>query len=449
MSGNDVVFRGNQKGQADFLADRRAGETCYIGGWGSGKTWAAARKFLYFHALNECPGLVVAPTYQALFRFCVPELEAACKELRWPYKLYPKGRAGEQFAHAMICGRPLLLVSSDAAQSIAGFQVGHIWIDEAARCQESEIDPTRDTALQCRGRLRHPAAKVRVLMASTTPEGMGTWVHRDFCGEEPKAGRRLYRGRTADNTALTADYTSMLLESMPAELAQQYLEGKPADYSSNRAHKVFDKALHVVTGAPWRRGPVYIGADFNVSPLCWVACQIVPEHARLADGVTPDPLAGRLVVLDELVIDDWAQVDDAMQRCAAKGWGRWGPVHFCPDKSGNARNRVGDSEVLTAQASARQLGWDFRVNVGLGVNPPVNNRINLVSRLLRNGKGESVMRVSAGCLRLIDELASTGRKSNGYDPGTKGDRGHILDALGYACWEIYAPGQKVGAMRLG
>ena len=93
----------------------------------------------------------------------------------------------------------------------------------------------------------------------------------------------------------------------------------------------------------------------------------------------------------------------------------------------------------TIQATARSLGWDFRCD-SFGANPPVNPRINLVSRMLLDGVGVVRLRVADRCVRLVNELGHTGRKSSGYDPGPRGDRGHILDALGYLVWDLYAPG---------
>ena len=417
---------GNQPGQSSFLGDMKPGASAYIGGLGSGKTWAAARKFLFLHGTNRCPGLAVAPTYGDLWRFVVPALVAACDELAWECTAHPSGRGMLKFPHLSIEGVPVLTLSAEDPERFAGFEVGHIWIDEGARLKESRDNPLRDAPTQIRSRLRHPKAKRLHLLTSTTPEGTDTWVHRDFIAK-PLPLHRAHRGKTSANAALPPSYIESLKAALPAELATQYLDGEAIDYCADRAHPTFTVAKHVVpsSAVAWRRGPVHVGADFNVSPLCWIAGQ------QQADG--------SFLVLDEVVCEDFGLVDTATRLAHDRGWGAWGPVHFHPDRSGHNRNRIGDPEVATIQATARALGWDFRCD-SFGANPPVNPRINLVSRMLLDGAGAVRLRIADRCVRLVNELGHTGRKSSGYDPGARGDRGHILDALGYLVWDLYAPG---------
>ena len=423
-------IRGNQPGQAAFLSDLRPGASAYIGGLGSGKTWAASRKLLYFHALNRCPSLAVAPTFGDLWRFVVPALVGACDDLCWRCAAYPNGRGALKFPHLLVEGQPILVLSADDPERFAGFEVGAIWIDEAARVRANLDNPLRDAPTQIRGRLRHPAAKRLVLIVSTTPEGTDTWVHQDFAARALPL-HRAYVGSTLRNSALPPSYVDALRAALPADLAVQYLDGIAADYNAARAHPTFREETHVVPAdqAAFTRGPVHIGADFNVSPLCWVAAQ------RRGDT---------LVVVDEVVINDYGLVDAAVRAAHDRGWGAWGPVHFHPDRSGNARNRVGDPEIATAQASARALGWDFRCDA-FGANPSVQSRINLLGRMILDAAGTQRLIVSDRCQRLIDDLKRTGRRSSGYDPGPRGIRGHILDALGYLVFDLFAPGLKAQA----
>lgn len=419
-----LVVRGNQPGQRSFLRDYAPGASAFVAGLGAGKTFAAARKFLYLHALNRCPGLAVAPTYGDLWRFVVPAIVSACESLSWECTVHPSGRGMLKYPHLMVEGEPVLTLSGEDPERFAGFEVGHIWCDEGARLRESRDNPLRDTPTQIRSRLRHARAKSLHFLVSTTPEGTDTWVHRDFIAK-PLPRHRVHYGKTSGNAALPPGYIESLRAALPGELAKQYLDGEAVDYNADRAHPTFRKEVHVRPGA-FRRGEVHVGADFNVAPLCWVAGQQNPD--------------GSFHVLDEIVMPDFGLVDSAVRLAHDKGWHTWGPVHFHPDRSGNNRNRVADPEVATVQASAQALGWDFRCDAFGGSNPAVNSRINLVSRMLLDGTGQTRLHVAPGCVRLVEELGSTGRKSSGYDAGNRGDRGHILDALGYAIWDLYAPG---------
>jgi hypothetical protein len=419
-----TVVRGNQPAQADYLRDREPGWTLYQGGLGSGKTWASARKLLWLHALNRCPSLAVAPTYGDLWRFVVPSITAACAELRWRCR----PRRGE-VPQLEVLGQPILLISAEHPERFAGFEVGALWVDEGARIQASADDPLRDAPTQIRSRLRHPKAKRLHGMVSTTPEGTDTWVQRDWF-DKPLPKHRAYIGSTLHNAALPQEYVDSLKASLPAELVEQYLSGKAVSYVANRAHPTFSRVRHVPESGPeWVPGlPVHVGADYNVRPMAWVAIQVVGDEVR---------------VLDEVYLEDFAQVDTAVHAAHAKGWARHGAggrgfVHFHPDKSAKARSTVGDPEFTVMANTARALGWSFTGDP-FGVNPPVDARINLVSRYLLDATGKARLVVHPRCVHVIEDMERTARATNGYDPGAEGKRGHILDALGYALWDIAAP----------
>ncbi len=426
-----VSVRGNQPAQAAFMRDRGPGWSLFQGGLGSGKSWGGARKFLWLHAHNGCPGLMVAPTYGDLWRFMVPAIVNACADLAWPCKIV-RG----DFQHLVILGQVVFLISAEQPSRFAGFEVGHLWIDEGARIQTSVEDPLRDAPTQIRSRLRHPGARVLHGLVTTTPEGTDTWVQRDWF-DKPLPHHRSYVGSTLLNASLPSAYVEALKASLPAELVEQYLAGTAVSYVANRAHPTFSRTRHV-REVPWTLGvPVDVGCDYNVSPMGWVAIQSVGDEVR---------------VLDEVYLPDFAQVDTAVQTAHDKGWSKHGHngrgfVRFHPDKSAKARSTVGDPEFVVMAQTASRLGWNHSGDP-YGVNPPVQARINLVSRLLLDATGRSRLVVNPRCVRTIEDLERTGRASNGYDPGTEGKRGHLLDGLGYACWDLSQPMGKASVSSL-
>lgn len=435
-----LAWTGNQVPQADFLRDMRSGWLAYVGGYGSGKSWAGARKLLFLHLWNQCPSAVYAPTYGDLWRVCAPELQRACEEAGCPFDMKPAGSGLRPYPHMMVGGQPIILQSADEPGRIAGYEVGAAWIDEAARIPTSRDNPTRDAPTQIRARLRHPKARALVGFATTTPEGTETWLYRDF-EEKPLPAHRYYRGRTADNPALPSDYASAIRSAFGAELAKQYLDGEAVDYRRDIAHPTFGDA-NISESADWpkdeagapRSVVVHIGADFNVSPLCWVA-------GWLRGDV--------LCIAEELVVDDFALVDDAMRKADALGWGKRGAVRVHPDRSGGNRNRTGDPECVAMDKMGKTLGWVCTVETH-GANPPVNQRINTVSRQVCDGNGARRLLVHPRCRRLRDEMRRTGRGGSGYDAGSDGKRGHILDALGYLIFDVSGPlgSAGVAALRL-
>lgn len=419
LESEELEISGNSAGQSAFMADTEPGCTLMQSGLGGGKTFAGARKFLWLHGYNECSGMAVAPAYPDLWRIIVPELVNVCAEWGWECRIYANGHAAEKYPHLIVEGQIIYLMSSEAAESISGFEVGHIWCDEAARFTEVPNDPTRDAPTQIRSRLRNKNAKTLHILCTTTPEGVDTWVQRDWF-DKPVAGHRSYVTKSTENSALPEGYIDGLRSAYGAELAQQYIDGIAVNYAANRAHPTF--TLANVRKLVWQNVPTHVCCDYNVSPMCWAAIQVIGNEIQ---------------IIDELIITDFAMVDAAMQQAHAKGWGR-GKVIFHPDKSAKARSTVGDSEFIVMAKTAKELKWNYSGDA-YGVNPPINSRINNLSRLICDGNGKRRLIVNESCTRIIDEMHKTGRVSNGYDPGKLGDRGHVLDAIGYGCWDIAQP----------
>lgn len=421
-----MLLSGNQSAQHDFLWDLAAGETLYVGGLGSGKSWAGARKLLLLHQRNQCAGMAVAPTYGDLHRFVIPAIFKALNEWGWPYE----DRSRSDVPQITVGDHPIWLLSGEDPRRFAGFEVGHGWVDEAARIKTSE-DPLRDAPTQIRSRVRgfsdSPHHRLH-LLCTTTPEGLDTWIQRDFV-DKPTPDRRHYRGLTTKNAALPPGYVASLRASFSADVAKQYLEGLAVDVGGARAHPGFLAAANVHAFDDAINLPYHLGADYNVDPMGWVLAQYVGDELR---------------IVDELFLTGGTTVDAAIYEAHAKQWGR-GVVHLHPDKSSKARSTTGDSEFKVMQDTARSLGWRYTGSAA-GANPPVAARIANLSRLCCAADGRRRLVVHPRCTRIINELERTKLlTAGGYDPGDKGDRGHILDALGYVAWDVTRPPATAGA----
>jgi hypothetical protein len=421
-----VKLSGNQRAQHDFLWDLAPGEAAYVGGYGSGKSWSGARKLLLLHQRNRCDGLAVAPTYGDLFRFVVPALVAACEEWHWPYE----DKTRDIVPRLMVGGIPIHTMSGEHPERFAGFEIGHGWIDEAARIKANDEDPLRDAPTQIRARLRHPKAQVLQLFATTTPEGIDTWIQRDFV--DHPGSRRLYVGSTRKNSALPPTYLQSLLGAISPELAAQYIDGHAVDLAGNRAHPQFSEA-NVREFEPMPNLPAHVGADYNVDPMAWCIGQFVGDELRIHD---------------ELFLRGGSTVDVAMTHAHGQGWGKFASVVLHPDASSKARSTTGDSEFATMTQCASRFGWRWDGKPA-AINPPVQARIANVSRLCCDALGKRRLVVHPRCKRIIDEMSRTGRLASGaYDPGPKGDRGHMLDGLGYLAWAMAQPVPRAGTVSI-
>jgi hypothetical protein len=383
----------------------------------SGKSWSGARKFAFLHALNtESEGMIIAPTREDLVRDIVPKFIDFCNELNWTVT------RKEQPLRLTVLGRQIHCMSAEEPRRIASFTVGHGWVDEGAKVKESKVDPLDDAPTQIRGRMRCKKAKLLQLVVTTTPEGIHTWVQRDWINEETrKPNHRFYLLETQGNTALHEEYTKDLLATIPADLVEQYLKGHAVDYVADRAHSTFGtENLSVMEFDP--RIPLHIGLDFNVDPMSWVAAQ---------------EFGGGIHCVGEVFIEGGTTIDRALKVADEMGWGKGVRVIFHPDRSSKARSTTGDGEFVSLMKAAKGLGWKCE-GTAFGHNPPVIARIGKLSRAILSADGNRNFFVNAKtCPRLTAELRTVGRRQDGdYDPGKAKDKGHILSAIGYAVFDM-------------
>jgi hypothetical protein len=414
-----VTITGNQPSQTAFLKDMQPGFVLAQGGWGSGKSWSGVRKFAYLHALNtESEGMIVAPTREDLVRDIVPKFIDFCTEMNWQVT------RREQPLRLTVLGRQIHCMSAEEPRRIASFTVGHGWVDEGAKVRESNTDPLDDAPTQIRARMRCQKAKLLQLIVTTTPEGVNTWVERDFVGSAergPLNDHRVYFLPTKGNSALYAGYVAHLMEAIPADLVEQYLEGKAVDYVADRAHKTFtNENLSTLELDP--RLPVHIGLDFNVDPMSWVAFQ---------------EMGGGIHAVGEVFIEGGTTIDVAIKAANELGWGKAIKIIFHPDKSSKSRSTTGDGEFVSLMKLARAYKWNAHGSA-FGNNPPVIARIGKLARAIHSADGQRKFFVNPKkCPRLTTELRTVGRRQDGdYDPGKNKDKGHILSAAGYAVYDL-------------
>jgi hypothetical protein len=425
-----IYVRGNQLPQERYMKDCMPGNSLAQGGWGSGKTYAGSRKLATLHYHNKCKGFIVAPTWADVGRIQVPALLQTFTEWGAACEFWPSGHGNNRFPHMIAFGQIIYMFSGDSPGRIVGFEAGHGWGDEAARFKVSAQDPTEDTPTQIRGRLRDTRARSLHWTDTTTPEGLDTYVQRNYI-DKPMKDHRSYFLPTVGNKALPQQYIDNLLSTIPLALQAQYLLGQAVNYAANRAHPNFDKSYSLMDVRWSPSKPVHIGCDFNVSPMAWVAGQFLDD--------------GRYVVIDELIISDHAQVDVMVHQAVARGWfhstvgnivvPRQAVIH--PDKASKNRSTTGDPEFTVLLETARNLGCRVTGNCD-GANPPIAGRINNVERLFLSANRIAKLLIHPRCVVLINELSRTARLPNGaYDPGPDKKLGHILDGLGYKLWDLF------------
>lgn len=266
--------------QQPFLDDFTVRYCAMAGGWGAGKSRMGSRKHSNLHLYNALddkdrptgvPSLIVAPTYQLAQTVNIPQMREALDEMGLSHRFVadPK-KFWFELPDLGTRSEPskIIVRSADAAHLIAGFEVGNVWGDEAARwkwAREGE-NPLTDAFLQADARLRHPKARFLQFNVTYTNEGEDTRVYTDF-EAEPKADHRLHRVSTRANKSLDPAYVQSQLGQLSADLVSQYIDGYAAKLGANLVYYNYDDARNKDDSVELVHGlPLQLAVDFNKTP---------------------------------------------------------------------------------------------------------------------------------------------------------------------------------------
>ena len=215
-----------------------------------------------------------------------------------------------------------------------------------------------------------------------------------------------------DNLENINDEYLDLLDSLEDRQKARFLLGEFTDGDEGNVYYSFDRERNVKeipTGL--HIGQVRIGMDFNVNPMTAVIGYYVN---------------GIFYITDEVFLnnsDTYKMVSELSNRKYQ------GSIY--PDSTGANRKTSGksDHEIL------RESGFYIEGTR----NPFVNDRVNNINRLLKDGK----IVISPKCKMLINDLEKVVWKGKDLDEGKDRQLTHISDALGYLCWALAPIGLKM------
>jgi predicted phage terminase large subunit-like protein len=194
------------KPQRDFVFDDSM-MTGFIGGIGSGKTYAGAVKALMYAAEHpNTIGAVVAPTYRLL-------RDATLRVSEDVFGDAIDVKNFSDFRFVLKNGSEILYRTASNPDRLRGPNLHWVWIDEAAYVSRKTFDILL-------GRLRAPGAPNR-LWLTTTPRGFD-WIYRLY-----KEGKlSAHRASTTSNIFISPEYAERLRENYTAEMARQEIDGE-------------------------------------------------------------------------------------------------------------------------------------------------------------------------------------------------------------------------------
>lgn len=196
--------------------------TAFIGGIGSGKTYAGCVKDLVHAKQPKSLGLVVAPTYpmlrDATLRTFQDVAGDAIESLNKSEMVIKIKDGGE-----------ILFRSADNPDRLRGPNLHWAHIDEGAMCPGKTFDVVI-------GRLRADG-KAGPLWITTTPNGRN-WLY------QRREEMVVFKARTEDNPYLAAEFVESLRRSYTGEFARQELEGEFISLEG-LVYPMFSQSVHV------------------------------------------------------------------------------------------------------------------------------------------------------------------------------------------------------------
>ena len=191
---------------------------------------------------------------------------------------------------------------------------------------------------------------------------------------------------------------------------------------SGRVYYNFDRNVHIQPCKFNPNLPIWIGQDFNVSPMSSVIMQKQPN--------------GEVWVVDEIYIhnSNTVAVCDEIER---RYWRYKKNIIIYPDPAGSQRKSTrGESDLdIFRERGFRRIKYRKQ-------HPPVMDRTNAVNKVLMSGDGRNILKIDPSCRNLIDSLDQTIYREGTNDIDKRLGTEHITDALGYAI-EIEFPRHKV------
>ncbi len=387
--------------QAGFM-DSTAFHTAYIGGYGSGKTYVCAMKALVLSIANvDLPGMILAPTERMAEEVTGRAFREILEDHSIPHKYLSEAKK-IQFPW----GSDVYLRSAHQPNRLKGSNLAWVGMDEAAQMKE-------EAWMVALSRVRHPAARIRQLFLTTTPEGFN-WVYRHYV-EEPPLDSRIFWSATRENIFLGPEYLARMEEVMPSLQAEQYLEGRFVNTTSGRVYYAFDRRIHIRNQKRDSTKKLILACDFNVNPMVWVIAQEYGE---------------RVGILDEIVLRE-ADTAQAVGEFRARFETDSGGVELYGDAAGKHRDtrQVGRTDYTII----KDLMGEARMRIPSS-NPGVKDRVNAVNLLLQSKNESKGVEIDPRCKELIKDLetlvykeGSRGVQIDKSDPA----RTHASDAFGY------------------
>ena len=395
--------------QRKFLEDEKHRIIGYLGGFGSGKSFALCAKAIVLGMQN--PGttaMVAEPSFPMIRTVFIPAMDDALArwDIDYDFRVSPQ----PEYILKLPTGNvKILCQSAENWQRVRGQNISFVLWDEA---DTSPAETAQKAGEMFLARMR--VGKVNQLAIASTPEGF-KYCYRQF--EEQKGpDKRLIRVRSQDNPNLPEGFIASLRRNYPPQLIQAYLDGHFVNLASCSLYPDFDRSAHYTDALPEPHETVFVGIDINVG-------NCVTQHMVKRGDV--------FHFFAESIYRDTQQIAQGLKELYAEQFEK-GQLTLVPDAASSQRS--------TAAAQESDLGILKKAGhhvLDQRSNPLIQDRINAMNVLISQDR----LLVGNGCKHLRRTLEQHAFDEKGKpEKGGTGmeDLSHAGDAAGYVAYRLAA-----------
>lgn len=381
----------------------------YCSGIGGGKTYAGAVwTILQARKYIGSTGLICANSYKQLTTGTLITLFQLLDQLGIKYDY----KEGKNILYLL--GSKIICRSLENFNDLRSLELGWAWGDEIAYSRQEAFDVLI-------GRLREANSPLQARFTSS-PNGYN-FMYDIFAGEKKTDQHELIQGSTRENIYLPPDYVDALTKSYDSKMQMQEIEGQFISIGQGRVYYAYDKTFNTVFEDD-KTMPLWIGMDFNVSPLCAVVANIIVKEG--------EPVIN---VFDDISLNQ-SNTHEIGRFIKNKYNNRI--INIVPDATGKAL------KTSSAGLSDHDILRGYGFNVMSVHNPYVIDRVNC----LNNAFEKKQTAISTKCNNLTNDLIKVSYKEGErVIDGSDKSQTHLSDALGYLVYYIH--GRKQRPARVG
>lgn len=367
-----------------------------------GKTFLSIREMCYFARIPNKTIYYIAPTYRMCKSIVWDELKDRLTQLRWVKKINET-----ELTIRLINGSKIVLAGADSPERLRGIYVDGIVIFDEAASIDPDIWTVMRPALADKGGhamwISSPAGKNHLYELYSWAQSQDNWSTYKFTTldggnvplEEIEAARQEMGEREFKQEFLAdwVDYVGLVYYAFNETHIQKYKEEVPTK--------------------------LFIGNDFNISPICAVVAVQTKTGLHIIDEI-------------EIMNSNTFELADEIRKRYPNH-----QINIFPDPSGSAR-----------KTSSNTTDHKILYNAGFNVHsrrahPPVKDRINAVNGAFSSGK----IMIDPSCKSLRNCLNKLSYREGSNEQDKNSGLDHMPDALGYMVEYLY-PLQKIQTPRV-